>query len=58
MSAMLTARREFLFTSPACGGGRRPKAGGWGNFTALAQEHAPSPTLPRLRGRELRRMRD
>ncbi len=47
----MTCGAHFLFTSPACGGGRPPKAVGRG----LILLRAPSPTLPRKRGRETER---
>jgi hypothetical protein len=59
---MLDGSLSFL-TSPACGGGRRATGAftrvsdalwrvGRGQFDIIVQSSAPSPTLPRKRGRE------
>ena len=49
--------RDFgqFFTSPACGGGRRAKRGGWGllNARRRSRRHSPTPALTRKREREL-----
>ncbi len=55
VSGACMIRRDIpsFFASPACGGGRRAQRVGRGNFSA----HAPSPTLPRKRGREKKKRR-
>src|SRR6185437_8127580 len=55
MPSSLVTRIRMLssFTSPACGGGRRPQAAGRGKPAGAERSSAPSPTLPRKREREL-----
>src|SRR5580704_14292293 len=47
-SLVTNMRMNTSLSSPACGGGRRASLAGWGSTL----RNAPSPTLPRERGRE------
>jgi hypothetical protein len=51
---MTETTTRLFFTSPACGGGRCAERVGREHFIFAVPTPAPSPTLPRKRGREKR----